>query len=469
MANSFLPDKKVSNPYTEENPPVCIPWGGDILREDGDALIPEGGFIKDFVHWTKGIEAPTEFAIWAALWLLSSFAKRDVWFRWQKEFPLFPNLYVILVAPPGILKKSTMIHRADWLGYTAPMTIMQDPYDLWTASKKLLSTHRGMITPQALHELLEPPMKYSMVHRNGDGRLHDKPIDRGSQLAIQVSELATFLSKASYSIGLVEKLTDLYDCKWVDDQYTKKEGSRKLSNIYVTFLGATTPDGMRMSIPKEAFGGGFMSRCIVVYSEKITRFYPRPFEPPSAPASDDMARRLGWVIGGSWGEYDLSPEANEAHEAWYRPFKLGLLQRSEAEMHILSRMDTVLLRLATLVRMQRYERGNIITLEDYRAAKSLLTSTLRQSTEVYEDASGGEKGEALSRTRKVLRRQKSTTWKRLQSSLSRYVNSEELEESLQTLYDMGFLKIVRNNQEIHHPSHKPDTVYLWLGGDNDEG
>lgn len=455
----WVPDKRVRNPYTDTSPPQVLPWREDTPSEDGDALVPEGGFIRDFVYWTKGIESPTEFAIWAALWLLSSLIKRDAWFKWQTEFPLYPNLYVIFVAPPGILKKSTMISRAGFLGYLAPMTVK----DEWTASKKILTVHRGKITPEGLHDLLIPEEDYWADHVNGTGQPASTPIARGSQLSLQITELTTFLSKAKYNVGLVDKLTKLYDCESIDDEYTKTDKGSVLKDIYVTFLGATTPDGMRMSMPDEAFGGGFMSRTVVVYSEKITRFYPRPVQLPGAPTSDEMAKRLGWLAERVKGEYDLSPEADEAHRLWYRPFKMNLLKHSEQQMHLRSRLDTILLRMAMLCRAQRYEPGNIIELDDYLAAKKILFATLQDNGNVFDTVGATPFGEVAARLKRFMLRRDAPTWRDIQIGMSRYAKSDEVQDVLQTLYDAGYLAITLDGKEQNTVRRDKDAVYKWVG------
>jgi hypothetical protein len=460
----WVPEKRYRNTYTDANPPQALEWHPDVVREEGDELIPGDGFIKDFVYWTKGIESPTQLAIWSALWLLSSMAKRDVWFKWQPDFPLFPNLYVIIVAPPGINKKSTMIGRAGFLGHLAPMTIG----DLYMASKKMLTVHRGKITPEGLHDLMVPESPYWLDHKNGDGKTRPAKIDRGSQIALQISELTTFLSKAKYNIGLVDKLTKLYDCDEVDDEYTKGGGGTKLRKIYATFIGATTPDGIRMSIPEEAFGGGFMSRAIVVYSEKITRFYHRPIVPPGAPETQDMAMRLGWLMERAQGEYDLSPEADAEHQEWYRPFKLGLLKRSEEQMHLRSRMDNILLRLATLVRIQRYEPGNTISLSDYRFARNILVSTMHDSSDMYDDVGATDYGENTNRLKRWVRRKGEVSWRSAQQRMSRYISSDELAECFQSLFDAGLVEVYTDGSKVTRVERKAGTVFHWVGPDDNE-
>jgi len=76
--------------------------------EDFDEFLPEPGFMTDFVMALRGVESPTIFAFWAAAFVMSTVLKRDAFLQWYPE-NIFPNLYIMLVAPPRVCAKSTSL------------------------------------------------------------------------------------------------------------------------------------------------------------------------------------------------------------------------------------------------------------------------------------------------------------------------------------------------------------------------
>src|SRR5687767_15141767 len=66
--------------------------------------------LEDWIHgylvYTYNQESPESFHIWVALSNIAGALGRKVWFD-MGYFNVYPNLYAVLVAPPGMCKKST--------------------------------------------------------------------------------------------------------------------------------------------------------------------------------------------------------------------------------------------------------------------------------------------------------------------------------------------------------------------------
>ena len=65
-------------------------------------------FLRDYVTYNEGTEIPSTFALWCGLAGVSAALGRRVWID-MGPFTIFPNLYVVLVAPSARNRKSTAI------------------------------------------------------------------------------------------------------------------------------------------------------------------------------------------------------------------------------------------------------------------------------------------------------------------------------------------------------------------------
>lgn len=365
--------KTTQHPYWFDGQPVAYPASdiGKKLKfapEPFDDLVPEDGFISDFVLGSRNIAAPTLFGVWTGIFAVSSVLKRNAFFRWADTI-LVPNVYMILVAPPGVVKKSTQLNKFLRVIKESGDHI-KDPVMGFVRMPK---TRKGAITPEALHEELLPEFRILNDPKTGKRVRYST----GSTLNLVVSELTTLIDKKKYNIGLIDKLTSLFDSSDIgEDKTTKSEGVQSLQDIYVTLAGATTPESMKSSFPEEALGGGFMSRAIMVYAQSPTRVYDMPPEFEEIPDNSELGRRLAWIIDNARGEYRLTEDARNAHRNWYRSWVADFVTMPEREQNLYARYDILVLKLALILRCQRYVRGTDVTLDDYLAAHRLLEATM---------------------------------------------------------------------------------------------
>ena len=244
--------------YDANHPPV--PLNPEIITdhiepEVWDKHIPRGGFIEDFVLGTRGIETPTKFAVWAGLFAISALVKRDVWYKWYPR-PLYPNLFVIFVAPPRICAKSTCVDIGEEVLVNS-QNFINDP--LLKAGKEV-RTHHSKVTPEMLFDVMTPSSGEVKVQKDAvlsdeeeeeivqqfmENIAKDDPkkveetydVTRYADLSLHISELTTFLGKQKYTEHLVDILTYMYDCPERADEATRTYGSKSLEKVYLTFFG----------------------------------------------------------------------------------------------------------------------------------------------------------------------------------------------------------------------------------------
>jgi len=436
-------------------------------EEEWDNLIPEGGFLSDFTTSVRGVETPSKFALWSGIFLISSVLKRDSYLRWYPS-KIFPNFFIVIVGPPRILGKSTVVDYGDTQILSKYHThfagsIMQNRKEINIVRKS---------TPEALSLALEAEQRewYDPETKK------TYSLDRGSQVALIVSELSTFLGKQKYNMGLIDRLTKLYDCKDIDDERTITRGKQEYRNGYVTLYGATTRDGLENSIPTEAFGTGFMSRIVIVSSEKPTRSFPIPLPVTYIDGGGidwptELQMRLAWVAEKGVGEFNFSPEAKEAYVTWYHSFKKGLTKKKdEKSISMRTRMDNHLVKLMIILRAQRYEgvvgedEARIITLLDFQQAQGILNATFSDSLYTMENTNASEWTKWYNRIQGLIRGETAKERRSLLTAMSPYgCNAVTVGNIIKQLHEEGKVRIVdESGKKQTNPSSKGKEKYIWI-------
>lgn len=432
------------------------PYLADIV----DGLLPKPGFITDFVNTGRGVESPTFFFVWNALWLLSTILKREAWLRWYPG-QLWPNLYVIIVAPPALCRKGSSMKFADNLLRSLPAYL---PTTL-DAYKKETRIVTGKTTPEGLLLSLEPQER-TFFQTSDDPTTGPKMISvkKGSQAAIAIGEFAVFLGKQQYNTGMVNLLTDLFDCKDFDSEITRGRGDKPLEDIYVTLFGAITPDGLKMSIPEEAFGGGFMSRVLIAYQGIPTKIYSIPRKLVGYPVWEDLRLKLAWIAMNAIGEYTLTPEAEEYYDKWYHKWKGDMFSRGY-DASDENRVDSLILRVALLMRAQEYREGRDITVDNIIDAKKLVEYTVATGKQATEDVGTSIYTVHLNAVRRALIKRAQMTRRELSQFMSsRGATAKELSEIVEQLSIEGFLRIKLGDTVLERSIGTGKEVYELIEG-----
>jgi len=442
--------------------PLVKPYSPDPT----DEVMPEPGFLSDFVNIGRGMEAPALFYMVAGLWAISTALTRETWVKWAADFKLWPNIFALLVSPPALCKKSTVIDMVNKLVRSLPEYM---PNSL-EASKKRLDIVNGKTTPEGLLTFMNTK-KTTMIDERDKEHPKFLEIDHGSQGAISVGEFATFLGKQKYNLGMVPLLTDLYDCAETNTEMTRGMGAITLNNIYTNLLGGITPDGLRLSIPEEAFGGGFMSRCLVAFVGTPVRFCPFPMTIEGYPTLMSLYPKFAWIINRARGEYTFTPEAVDYYSKWYMKWKKKLVEK-DMEKQDTFRMDSILVRISCLMRIQDYAEGQVIDVKHMKAAQKLLEAVYAEASEATDDIGRSEESILRKIVERVLARRGSMSRRKLAVYMSpRKCSSTDLMAILMELYEEGQITISLDGVEMSTLSRDSKELYTWTGkdeGDDDD-
>ena len=415
-------------------------------------------FLTDMVYYTRGMETPTIFVVWSAMFLISSVVKREAWLKWHPS-RMFSNLYLMFVGPPSS-KKSTVL---DDIGLPLLQQVSKYMNDPVMKAFKNIKVVKNKITPEAMLEEMIPSPKPQMV-RGSDGEFAKDSAGRyirykpTSEVSIVLSELAVTISKRSYAEGMIQLLLDLYSPhdEWTNK--TKGAGERKLKKLCTNFIGALTPSSFRDSIPEAAIGDGFMSRNIIAYQPGYPRIRPVPFSVPGAPTEEELARRLAWIAENSLGEYEMSPKALQVYQDWYYKFKKRLTRLGDGATSQ-SRLDLHLLKAAFIFRLARYDSSNnIIEARDVEDAAHLIQGTFEQALGIVHEIA--HEGAALHYRRvwDYILSKESVKRETIMRNLK--LTAQQLDLAIQRLHDKEKIDVLLDGVPMPAPSKARNEVYI---------
>lgn len=247
-----------------------------------------------YLDYASYSEAPPQMHFWTSVSCIAAVLQRRCWidmgyFRW------FPNHYIIFVAPPGIVSKSTTTSIGMSLLKRVKGVVFGPDVVTWPALVKAFAENRTEWWDEEQQAFV--PMCALTLESSEFGNLFD-PQDR----------------------GMVDLYVSLWDGKdGTFSKVTKHSGSDLVVNPWINLIGCTTPSWIAGTFPEYVIGGGFTSRTVFVYaSEKHKRVaYPHLHIPPgqkeyAQALIEDLERMLLLK-----GPFMLDQEALAWGTAWY--------------------------------------------------------------------------------------------------------------------------------------------------------
>ena len=289
-------------------------------------------WITAYEEYTHETESSEMFNKWVAVSAIASVLEKKCWLQLGR-LKVFPNMYIILVAEPGLARKSQAISYASEL-----LAELNDVYI--TADS---------ITSQALIADLENSVKYS--------QLPNGTILRHASLNVLSKEFESFLGNSQAGGKMLVTLTDLYDSgesPW--KHRTKGSGSNTIPSVYLNILGATTPKSLETALNGLAVGGGLTSRILFIFSKgrakrvAIPEITDRLVELKQL-LLDDLHK-----IHLMTGQFDYSKEGKDYWVDWYEQYNERDINRRQRVSEFdgwYSRKPTLLQKVAIILAASR--------------------------------------------------------------------------------------------------------------------
>lgn len=235
---------------------------------------------------SRSTEAAKVYHYGVLLTILGARIGRRLWIAYSRK--VYPNLYTCLVGPSGLARKTTAIRLGlPLLGDSAVLTG--------------LSSMEGLL-------------------------LH---LSKRPNLVVVLEELATLWTKAKkqeYSMALIPKLAELYDCPERADLPTRKEPIA-VDKPFLSILAATTPEWLEQSMDMTDIMGGAANRFMYLIGG-----LQHPLSMPQISDTKEIAREVESKLGRWKDETGVRFDA-DSQDLWERYYeKWYAEQTSDDEM-----------------------------------------------------------------------------------------------------------------------------------------
>lgn len=316
-------------------------------------------WLNEYVDYASVTEAPRLMHFFAGVSAVAGALRRKVWID-MRRFQWTPNFFIIFVAPPGVVSKSTTADIAMDLLKSIPGVKFGPDVVTW-------------------------PALVSAFASAGESFLYGDEWLPMSALTLVASELGNLINPQDRE--MVNLYINLWDGRKSLEKVTKMSGSDMVEAPWINLLGCTTPHWIADNMPSATIGGGFTSRCIFVYAEKKERFVAYVDE---AINGNDVLRRealisdLEHIATSIIGPYTILDSARAWGREWYervwttRPEEIeddrldGYVARKQTHLHKLAIV------LAASVRDER-----VIERDDLQLADRMLTSAEVDLSKVF--------------------------------------------------------------------------------------
>lgn len=251
-------------------------------------------WLDAFCDYASYGEAPRRMYAWVGISTIAGALRRRVWID-QYYFKWHANFYIVLVAPPGIVSKSTTAGIGMDLLRQVPGVRFGPDVVTWQS------------LVQSFAEAGEA-FEYA-------GEWHTM-----SPITIESSEFGNLLNPADKD--MVDMLVSLWDGKQGNfEKRTKASGTDIVQNPWINLIACTTPSWIAGNFPEYMIGGGFTSRCVFVYAEEKANYVAYPYLNVPSDLSSHKAKLiqdLEHISTALAGPFALTPDAVEWGERWYR-------------------------------------------------------------------------------------------------------------------------------------------------------
>lgn len=317
-------------------------------------------WLEAYLDYASYSEAPKRMHFWCGVSTIAACLRRRVWID-EQYFKWYPNHYIIIVAPPGIVSKSTTVQIAMNLLRRVPGINFGPDVMTW------------------------PALVESFAKCSEDFEYNGSFITQ-SALTLESSELGNFFDPSNRE--LIDLMVSLWDCKQgAFKKITKGSGSDTVMDPWINLIACTTPAWIAGYFPDYVIGGGFTSRCLFIYTENKEQYIAYPHLSVPDGLSERAARLshdLEYISNRLIGPYTLTPDALAFGKDWYTGHYKdphdgldedrfgGYLARKQTHIHKLAMV---------LAASQRDEM--IITPDDLKTANHMLTDLETDMPKVF--------------------------------------------------------------------------------------
>lgn len=304
---------------------------------------------------TDGTQSPRIFRLWTAAGIIGAALERKAWIRAFGGRTLYPNLYTLLVGPPGVGKTDAIRECFEFAESIADLHMAPSNVSRASLADNINTAERSLLRP------LETPAHVTF-----------------NALFAASDEFGVFLQQ--YESSFMSSLNKFYDGTiYTEDKRGLKKPIR-IERPLLSILAGTTPAWLGDTLPESAWSEGFSSRLIMIFSGE--RIIVDPFAEPEY--KDGLRAQLELDlkdIYSLYGQFLFDEPVVEAFRAWYLG---GCEPRPEHPRleHYLPRRHIHFLKLAMVFSASR-SNELVIRMEDYQNAMDMFLEAESYMPDVF--------------------------------------------------------------------------------------
>ena len=335
---------------------------GDMMdRTTGVGNRKLGSWIESFIEATGNLDSPLIYRRWTAISTLAAAVTQRVWLKTSSN--LYPNIYLFMIGHPGVGKSRTI-----------------------SVGRKLV---------QGLSEFHLAPISMtfaSLVDSMNKAKTviavpGQEPVTFNS-LYICADELGAFMHK--YDNEMIDGLAAFYDPAPYRQTRRGNDLDIKIDSPQVNLLAGSTPQNLIGFLPDKAWGQGFTSRCIMIFSDE--RIIGDDFAERESPKVDALRHDLA-AIANLWGQFHVLPEYRDAVNNW-RQLGEPPVPNHPKLIHYITRRKTHLYKLSMV---SSIDRGNslVLTVADFNRALGWLIEAEETMPDIFKAGSTSIDSQAM--------------------------------------------------------------------------
>lgn len=389
-------------------------------------------WLEAYMEYTRDTESAPLFHKWVAISTLAAVLRKKTWLNFGR-LRMYPNLYIVLVAEPGIARKTQAISYGNRL----------------LSEIAGVATSSDAITKEALIQELEQVA--------ADEPMPDGTTFRHASLNVISREFESFLGQKKENTKMLVLLTDLFDCEELPWKYkTKSSGSNIAPAVFLNLLGATTPESLASCLPPSAIGGGLTTRMIFVWASGRTKRVPIP-ENPSQPLKEALIHDLS-VISRIAGAYEFSPTCRQEWINWYNSYderSPRRICRDPAFNGWYSRKQMFIQKLAIIISASR-SNSLVLEWETFEEAIDYLEEVELRMGKTFSAIGRSDITSDVDLIMSIVQQHKVISEKALLHMVWRDIDSKKFDNVIDTAIRNGSVE-----RRFHSPKGEPGIYYVW--------
>jgi hypothetical protein len=320
-----------------------------------------GSWIESFVDQTANLHNPAIFRKWTGIATIAAVLEQKVWLRTSR--PMYPNLYVMLVGHPGVGKTRAIREGRHYVKELPEFHLAPISMTFASLVDSLVKSKRVLIRPG------EDPLEYNSMF-------------------ICVDELGAFIHK--YDNEMIDGLSAFYDPDPYQQVRRTSDIHIKINAPQINILCGSTPQNLTDLMPEKAWGQGFTSRLLMIFSDE--RIIGDDFAPSAETFSEDLAHDLS-IINSLVGQFEVTEAYRSAVNNWRELGELPVPNHPKL-IHYVTRRRAHLYKLSMVAAIDR-SNALILTREDFNIAMGWLLEAESTMIEIFKAGATNADAQAM--------------------------------------------------------------------------